>query len=754
MAIIQKNIWTLFYIICFVSIIIFITIVFNLKSSIEKDFKMEQKNIVQISSNSINSIFMQYEMLLDILGHQLAKDDNYNSKEKSRIILDDLLEFNQNITAFGLARPNGDLYITSSNLKNIKNLPNLLKEIETKDTFLKTIDDDKMVIGRTYYHKILQTLIIPIRKAIRNKEGKVIAIMTAGINVNKTFKLLSNIGHDTFIFRDFDYYLQLTKSRDEYSLDTYSNPISSNTIQLIIKKIEKIENKSIDFIKNNANTISYKIKSEVTNENVLESVQYIKRYELWIVSSLEMNIINNVIYTRITRFFIIFLLAVSMIYYLFKIIDNSEKRKKQALVFQASHDYLTGLKNRYYLSTQFHKDNKIEVYSLFFIDLDNFKNINDNYGHNYGDKVLKEVSERLQSLNDGSFTLVRYSGDEFIFIVNNIDKKVIKKYAKSILKILSEPIELDNYEFKVGASIGIAKYPTDGDNIEEIKAFADIAMYQAKKEKNSYSIFENSIKDKYQRVSQIEEEIKNALKNDEIYMMYQPQVDRNGLIYGVEALVRWENKKLGFIPPDEFIKVIENSGMMNEIGEYIIKTSLDEIRTIQEETHQKFQLSINISVKQFMEKDFYKKLCKFIDNSNIDKLLITLEVTENVFIEDVEFILKLLEQLKENDIKISLDDFGTGYSSLNLLRTLPIDELKIDKSFVDEIVNDESSLSMVRSIIDIGKKFDMVVLAEGVETLQQKEILKKYGTDLFQGYYYSKPLKKDNLKNYIEKIKH
>ena len=236
-------------------------------------------------------------------------------------------------------------------------------------------------------------------------------------------------------------------------------------------------------------------------------------------------------------------------------------------------------------------------------------------------------------------------------------------------------------------------------------------------------------------------------------MMYQPQIDKSGNLHGVEALVRWENEKLGFVPPDEFIKIAERTGIMTSLGDYIIKTSIEEIKNIQKTTNQKFELSINISVKQFMEIDFFSSLFRLIDNANFDRLRLTLEVTENVFIEDIKYIIDLLKKLKENGIKISLDDFGTGYSSLSLLKNLPIDELKIDKSFVDDILIDEVSRNMIESIISIGKKFNLKIVAEGIETLEQKELLENYGCNIFQGYYYSKPLKKNDLLNFIEKHK-
>jgi diguanylate cyclase (GGDEF)-like protein len=422
------------------------------------------------------------------------------------------------------------------------------------------------------------------------------------------------------------------------------------------------------------------------------------------------------------------------------------------LYHQANHDYLTNLHNRLYLSKKYNLLDKNKPFSLLFIDIDNFKNINDNYGNSYGDKILIEASKRLKSFKSDDKELAKDSGSKFVFILNNIDKKSLEDLTIKILQKLSQPYVINQYKFILGASIGVSQFPLDGKDFDEVKRYADIAMHEAKKTKNNYHLFDNEMKDKFLRTSQIEEELKSSLIKDEVYMVYQPQVRSDGTLYGVEALIRWENEKLGFVPPDKFIGVAEDIGFMNVLGEFIIERSLSEIKSLQEQMGMKFQLSINISVKQFMEVNFYENILEYIKKYNFDNSSLTLEVTESVFIEDIDFILELLLKLKQRGIKISLDDFGTGYSSLSLLKKLPIDELKIDKSFIDDIVHDNDSKIMVESIIAIGKKLNMYTLAEGIELIEQKELLEEYGCDLFQGYYFSKPLKIKQMKEYLYRL--
>ncbi len=477
---------------------------------------------------------------------------------------------------------------------------------------------------------------------------------------------------------------------------------------------------------------------------------YLKKYELWIASHLDIKLIQSEILKYSIILILIFIAFNSVIYYLFKKIDEYEKKKNDALKHQLSHDFLTNLNNRYYLSEKYEKLDKENIFYLFFIDIDNFKSVNDYYGHDIGDKVLKEIANRLNSFKNYGDDLVRYSGDEFLFISYETDFEEIKLMAQAIINKLYEPYLIKQYTFILGSSIGISQFPKNGTTFDEIKRYADIAMYESKIEKNKYTIFNEDIKNKYLEKALIEQELKYALAKNEIYMMYQPQVDINGSLYGVEALVRWENKKLGFVPPDKFIKIAEEIGLMGKLGSFVIETSLAEIKNLQNEMNIDFHLSINISVKQFMEVKFYEELIKCIEKTKFDKAKITLEITENIFINDVNYILSILNKLRKNGICISMDDFGTGYSSLSLLKKLPIDELKIDKSFVDDIIDDKNALSMVTSIITIAKNLDMVVLAEGVEKLKQKEILESYGCNLFQGYYYSKPLKIEDLKYFVE----
>lgn len=748
MAIIRKNIMALFYMVCFVGFIILSILIYVITTTTYQEYMVEQENLNKVSFTSLNSIFLQYESTLDVIGNQLIKNDNYKFVENSREILDSILSLNPTIVAFGLTNSNGEFYATSSNLNNINKLENLAKKEVTKKSFELTLRSKVMVIGRTYYHKRLNSLIIPIRKAIRDKHGNVLAVMTAGLNLEKAFGTVQETSHRHVIFRGFDNFNQLTENRDSNMM--YEKPISAIFVSEIFQKVEKKYKISIEEVKEREKLVSIKHKRFNDDTYILTTAKYLKRYDLWNVTQIYEKVILHKIIYKAVLLLIIFIGINVVMFLLFRSIHKNEEQKQKSLFYQATHDSLTNLYNRHFLSTHFSNLESFKPFTLLFIDIDNFKAINDAYGHTCGDQVLKEIASRISFFKKEESFLVRHSGDEFLLITDEINKTEIEILATNIIEKLGKPYLIDQYQFIIGASIGISQYPVNGDTFDDIKRYADFAMYEAKNEKNTFKFFEDSIKEKYLRRLAIEQELRSAIDRNEIYMMYQPQVDNKNRLYGVEALVRWENKKLGLISPDEFISIAESTGQMISIGKHIIKTTLYEIQEIQQEIKDSsFQTSINISVKQFMKIDFIEELFSLIQESKINKLLITLEITESIFIDDFDYILTLLKALKDKNIKLSLDDFGTGYSSLSMLKKLPIDELKIDKAFVDDILSDEDSKNMAQSIISIGKQFNMTVLAEGIEKVEQKELLNQMGCDLYQGYYFSKPIRKDALKSFV-----
>lgn len=396
---IKRNTWTIFYLLLVIGIIILYISVYNSFNNTKQKYIYEQENITKITANSINSVFLQYETILNILGTQLIQNDTYQSFESTKKLLDSLIENNPSILSFSISKENGNQYLTTTNLQNQEN-QNLLEKEETKNNFKYTIKTDKIVLGRTHFIKSLNKFVIPIRKAIRDKNHKIIAIITANIDLNSGFDFLiknqkTNIYHETFLFRGLDNFFQIAPSYHEKNHNIYETAIPENIIKSEIRRVEQKYNKSINELKDNE--IITTINSN-DSRKVLYSSIYIKKYELWLTTQILSSIIDNEIYKDsaiiVSTFIFIFLL----IYFLFKYIDKHERSKEKLLYHQANHDYLTNLYNRLYLANEFKTVNKNKPFSLFFIDMDNFKSINDNYGHNNGDLILKEIALRLSNI--------------------------------------------------------------------------------------------------------------------------------------------------------------------------------------------------------------------------------------------------------------------------------------------------------------------------------------------------------------------
>lgn len=435
-------------------------------------------------------------------------------------------------------------------------------------------------------------------------------------------------------------------------------------------------------------------------------------------------------------------------------IKNNEKK----LEYMAYHDYLTDLPNRHYMYNKLNpahiiqnSNNENLAGAVVFIDLDNFKYINDTMGHNFGDNLIKTIGQRLKNLLTHTDYLIRLGGDEFVMLINNTSgKAAITKLAETILHEFTTPFEIHNNSIKITTSIGIALFPQDGIEIDDLLKKSDIAMYQSKyKGKNNYTFFINSMNDSIIERMKIETYLTKALANNEFILHYQPQIKiHTGEITGFEALIRWNSPELGMIPPDKFISIAEENSMIIDIGDWVLKTACKFIKTVHETSKNYTCISVNTSVLQIMQSNFVDNICCFLKEIDLSPSYLELEITESIFIDSYDIICKKIQELKSIGIKISLDDFGKGYSSLSYLKQLPINTLKIDKSFIDDI-NNINSNCLVENIIMIGHKMNMDVIAEGVEIKEQLIYLRSFQCDKIQGYFFSKPLKEKDALNLI-----
>ncbi len=413
-------------------------------------------------------------------------------------------------------------------------------------------------------------------------------------------------------------------------------------------------------------------------------------------------------------------------------------------------DVLTELPNRNsclsYLNDRLLNCDEVQSMAVLFLDLDQFKRINDTKGHGTGDIILKKVAYRLKSAIKETDFVARLGGDEFLILLENKERKEIEDVAKKIINQFSVPFVVKQDEFFVTPSIGISMYPTDGDDQESLIKNADAAMYVAKDlGKNNFQFYSSFIAENGARKMELEMALRKAISNKELELYYQPQIDiTTGSIYGVEALLRWKHPVYGYLSPDEFIPIAEETNLMLSIGEWVITQAFMQKKQWKANGKKDLKLAINISARQFQYIDFLPFLQNEVQRLQINTANIELEITESIM-QNIEKAKIELENIKKLGFQISIDDFGKGYSSLSYLKSLPIDTIKIDKSFIDDINHPKHKGSLAKVIIDMGHNMNFVVIAEGVETKEQVEFLQNHECEIVQGYYYSKPLPPDEL---------
>lgn len=445
-----------------------------------------------------------------------------------------------------------------------------------------------------------------------------------------------------------------------------------------------------------------------------------------------------------------------------KNLERKLEQQQEILRYQAHYDVLTNLPNRILLqdrlmhAIQKAKRNKSK-FALFFIDLDQFKQINDTLGHQIGDEVLKIFATRLKNSVREDDTLARIGGDEFTIILENLkSEKDASILAEKIIDNAKQHINIAQHMLYVSCSIGVSIYPKDSTEMQDLLKYSDSAMYKAKEEgRNNFQFYSPEMTQIAMSRVVMQNDLRNAIKNEEFVVYYQPQIDISGekeTIVGLEALVRWEHPQLGQIPPFQFIPLAEETGMIVELDKLVMKMAIKQVASWYNDGLNPGVLSLNLAMKQLHQEDFIETVKKIIEESGCkEKKHLTFEVTEGDLMINPESSIEKLNMLKELGIEIAIDDFGTGYSSLSYLKRLPVGKLKIDQSFSSGVPNDRDDVVISKTIIALAKNLNMKVLAEGVETLEQKEFMYENGCYEIQGYFYSKPLPADEAREFIVK---
>ena len=431
------------------------------------------------------------------------------------------------------------------------------------------------------------------------------------------------------------------------------------------------------------------------------------------------------------------------------VIDITDRKlAEEKTNFMATHDVLTGLPNRFMFSSLL--NHTIETskrysnkFALFFIDLDRFKAINDALGHQAGDELLVIIAQRMRACLRSSDVIARISGDEFVLLVPEIETEdAAGLVARKILTAACAPIVLLDQQCQVTASVGIGMYPEHGTDETALMKSADAAMYVAKEAgKNNYQFYNAQNTSQSLKRMAMENELRSAIANNELYLEYQAKLDlKNDGITGVEALLRWNSRKFGQVVPFDFIPVAEETGLIVPIGSWVLKTACMQNVEWQKQGMPPICMSVNISARQFLSKELLVDIQSALDESGMDPGLLELEITESMVMHRVDEAIRQLHEIKNMGARIAIDDFGTGYSSLAQLKRFPIDTLKVDRSFIREVAHDAGDQAITEAIIAMGKSMSLTIVAEGVETQQQKDFLCNRSCDEMQGFYFSRPL--------------
>lgn len=440
---------------------------------------------------------------------------------------------------------------------------------------------------------------------------------------------------------------------------------------------------------------------------------------------------------------------------------TERKQYEERIRYQAFYDSLTGLPNRLLLKERMgleiaHAKQTSQKLALMYLDLDRFKLINDTLGHDIGDKLLKEIAERLKACVRQDDTVARIGGDEFVTLLPGINRgENVGKIANKILEAIREPVIIEEHEMYLTISIGVTIFPDDGENDENLLTNADVAMYRAKeKGKNNFQLYTPELNDKALERLAMENSLRRALEYKEFVVYYQPKVDaKNEEVIGMEALIRWQHPNWGLVPPYKFIPIAEETGLIVPIGEWVLHTACAQNKALQNAGFPPLTVAVNLSARQFELQDLTKMVSKILEETGLDPQYLELEITESIAMQNIEHTLKMINELKEMGVKFAIDDFGTGYSSLSQLNSFSINKLKIDRSFVSKIGGKDGNSIIASTVLALGKSLELGVVAEGVETKEQVEFFKENECDEMQGYYFGRPMSNEKFeKFYYEKL--
>jgi len=722
-----------------------------------------QNNVI---ANAIEAEFDKHRTIMQLMSihtyeSESIKPSSFIKKANFTQQANKIIANNPEILAIGIADSAGDCSLildhktTQINIKTRK---------DNFAFFNEALNNNSLVIGHTQYIDELNEWVVPLfyplakNNSTSSTKSAIVLLLDLTNNINVFSKLNYVFPYHFSILRN-DFYWQFASHIPQDSA-TYSRwfnqPLRKDLVDNVKKDIKQQTDETFTSLQDNLNQIVFFNKNRVGKKRII-AIRYNSKYNFFINTSIPNKVLFSRLLPIVISVFILFLVFSAVLLIIFKKQVIILKKSRESLIYQATHDILTDLPNRKYLLNNFDKwlvNQQNKSFHFIYLDLNNFKNSNDLFGHSIGDKILIHVAKVLKSCFKDELC-VRHGGDEFIVCLPHKEENELLEQCHDFLEKLIQPVLVDNLTFAVSASIGIANSPKDGKDLDSLLRKADMAMYEAKKHSQQVYNYSTWLEKRTKLTSQLETHLKTALLHEEFSLVYQPQISASDKkIIGVEALIRWQNPLLGNVSPDKFIPIAESTGLINSIGRWVFTTALNDMKAMVENSTnigqlKNIRLSINVSVHQLLSRQFILDLEHLLLQHDLTGIELMIEITESVFIDDLRKAQSHLEMIRGHNIKISLDDFGTGYSSLSVLHKLPIDEIKIDKSFVRDMLTNFQDKQLVKSIISLSKNLKIPVIAEGVETLAQANELETMGCELFQGYYYAKPLTLEKLLSFI-----
>ena len=708
--------------------------------------------INQQLAQSTRATFIKHETILRVVGEELLRVGILEEPESGRALIEDIGKTDPGMVGFGFIRPDGQLLLASG-IPPERPLPNLMAREPSASDFQQTLASERLHAGRPYFFPLFQDWVIPMRKTLRNAEGELVGVMAAGYRITggtttwAELDLPEDVG--VAVLREDGYFQYIHfvtggEPEPERLEEVYGGPSGATLLELIQE-----DGQAEGMIH---------LAESLTVDNLLVVYKFLPEYGIYTVTGIPE--------ARITQTFLASMAAPAILgagYLLLAFVGyryavRVQREHERSLAYLAHYDSLTGLPNRVLMRDRLEQALKTaqrnnQRIALLFIDLDRFKEINDTHGHAQGDALLRKVGVRLEGVVRPGDTVARLGGDEFLVIMPGIrDRETVEVLAQRLLSQFQRAITVDGIEHRVTTSIGIAIFPDDSRTVDEILQHGDIALFEAKDRGRACHVyFDNELNTRAQRRGELRDALARAVEERQLTLNYQPQLDATtGQVVGVEALLRWHSKTHGHVSPAEFIPLAEETGLIADIGRFVLYQAMRDIHLLNERCGLNLTVAINVSAHQMLDESLSALVQRVCASLDFPSRNLVLELTESALIREFESVSVELHALRRIGVGIAIDDFGTGYSSLSYLNRLPVTELKIDRSFVRDIDRDPDDRTLVASIIGLGRGQGVRLVAEGVETAEHAQLLKELDCDVLQGFYFSRPLTLEALGKYLD----